>query len=89
MNKPLAFDCNRAGHVFVSVDSLESFILEYAHTAKQLSEAADKEINLVKRQTFIQSLAEVTRLIFKAGGLLEEVEAKPCPSGTESDQGEL
>jgi hypothetical protein len=89
MSKPLSFDCNGAGYVFVSVDSLESFILEHTHIAKQLGEAVDNEIDLAKRQTFIQSLAEVTQLIWKAGDLLEEVEAKLCPSGTESDGGEL
>ena len=87
MTNSLQFDCNGGAYVFVSVDALESFILEYTHIAKQLSEAVDSEINPTKRQTFIQSLAEVTQLIWKAGDLLEEVEAKLCPSGTESDGG--
>jgi len=89
MNNPLQFDCNGAGYIFVSVDSLESFYLEHVSIAKQLSDAVDSEINPAKRQTFIQSLAEVTQLIWKAGDLIEEVEAKLCPSGAESDRGEL
>ena len=89
MNNPLQFDCNGAAYVFVSVDALESFILEHVHIAKQLGDAVDSEINPAKRQTFIQSLAEVTQLIWRAGDLLEEVEAKLCPSGTESDGGEI
>jgi len=89
MNNTLSFDCNSAGYVFTSVDSLESFYLEHVSIAKQLSDAVDSEINPAKRQTFIQSLAEVTQLIWRAGDLLEEVEAKLCPSGTESDGGEL
>lgn len=72
----LQFDCNGASYQFVSVDALESFILENTHIAKQLSEAVDREIDLAKRQTFIASLAEVQNLIWKAGDLLNEVEAK-------------
>ena len=76
MSEILSFDCNGASYQFVSVDALESFILEHTHIAKQLGEAVDQEIDLAKRQTFIESLAEVTQLIWKAGDLLNEVEAK-------------
>ena len=76
MTEILSFDCNGASYQFVSVDALESFILEHTHIAKQLGEAIDRELDLAKRQTFIESLAEVTQLIWKAGDLLDEVEAK-------------
>ncbi len=76
MNNILSFDCNGASYQFVSVDVLESFILEHTHIAKQLGEAVDRELDLAKRQTFIESLAEVTQLIWKAGDLLNEVEGK-------------
>lgn len=70
----LSFDCNGASYQFVSVDALESFILEHTHIAKQLGDAVDREIDLAKRQTFIESLAEITQLIWKAGDLLNAVE---------------
>jgi hypothetical protein len=89
MTRILSFDCNDASYQFVSVDALENFILEHTHVAKQLSEAVDREIDLAKRQTFIASLAEVQNLIWKAGDLLNAVEAKLCPSGVESDGGDL
>ena len=76
MNNILSFDCNGASYQFVSVDALESFILEHTHIAKQLGEAVDRELDLAKRQTFIESLAEVTQLIWKAGDLLNKVEGK-------------
>jgi hypothetical protein len=76
MTEILLFDCNGESYQFVSVDALESFILEHTHIAKQLGEAVDQEIVLAKRQTFIESLAEVTQLIWKAGDLLNEVEGK-------------
>lgn len=89
MSEILSFDFNGASYQFVSVDALENFILEHSHIAKQLGEAIDLEIDLAKRQTFIASLAEVQNLIWRAGDLLNTVEAKLCPSGTESDGGEL
>lgn len=76
MTEILSFDCNGASYQFVSVDALESFTLEHTHIAKQLGEAVDRELDLAKRQTFIESLAEVTQLIWKAGDLLNEVEGK-------------
>ena len=87
MTEILSFDCNGASYQFVSVDALENFILEHTHIAKQLGDAVDCEIDLTKRQTFITSLAEVQNLIWKAGDLLNKVEAKLCPSGVESDGG--
>ena len=73
-NNPLQFDCNGASYLFVSVDSLENFILEHTHIAKQLGEAVDRELDIEKRNSFICSLAEVQNLIWKAGDLLSEVE---------------
>lgn len=89
MTEILSFDFNGASYQFVSVDALENFILEHTHTAKQLGEAIDLEIDLSKRQTFIESLAEVQNLIWKAGDLLNQVEANLCPSSAESDGGGL
>ena len=74
MSENLSFDFSGASYQFVSVDALESFVLEHLHIAKQLGEAIDLEIDLAKRQTFIASLAEVQNLIWKAGDLLNEVE---------------
>lgn len=74
MSEILSFDCNGANYQFVSVDALESFILENTHIAKQLGDAVDRELDLAKRQTFIESLAEVTQLIWRAGDLLNEIE---------------
>jgi hypothetical protein len=87
MTEILSFEFNQATYSFVTVDTLENFILEHTHIAKQLSDAVDREIDLAKRQTFITSLAEVQNLIWKAGDLLNKVEAKLCPSGVESDGG--
>jgi hypothetical protein len=89
MSEILSFDCNGGTYVFASVDALESWILEHAHIAKQLGEAIDRELDIEKRNSFICSLAEVQNLIWRAGDLLNELEAKLCPSGTESDGGEL
>ncbi|MBU3609686.1 hypothetical protein ICN32_03810 [Polynucleobacter wuianus] len=76
MTELFSFDCNGASYQFVSVDALESFVLEHTHIARQLGEAVDKELDLQKRQTFIASLAEVQNLIWKAGDLLNEVESR-------------
>lgn len=75
MTEILSFDCNGASYQFVSVDALENFILEHTHIAKQLGDAVDRELDLAKRQTFIESLAEVTQLIWKAGDLLNSIES--------------
>lgn len=73
MTEILSFEFNQASYQFVSVDALENFILDHCQIAKQLGEAVDRELDLAKRQTFIESLAEVTQLIWKAGDLLNEV----------------
>lgn len=73
---PIAFDFNGASYQFVSIDSLESFILEHTYIAKQLGEAIDLEMDLAKRQTFIESLAEVQNLIWRTGDLLTSLEVK-------------
>lgn len=72
----LSFDCNGASYQFVSVDALENFILEHSQIARQLGDAVDQEIDLAKRQTFIESLAEVQNLIWKAGDLLNSIEKR-------------
>jgi hypothetical protein len=74
MTNPLQFSLGNRTYRFVNVDALESFVLEHTHYAKQLGDAVDREINPVKRQTFIESLAEVTQLIWKGGDLLNEIE---------------
>lgn len=76
MNSPISFDHNGASYQFISIDALEQFVLEHNHVAKQLSEAVDREIDLRKRQTFINSLAEVQTLIWVAGDLLGSLEAE-------------
>ena len=86
---PLQFEQSGASYLFVSIGSLQSFILEHQRIAKQLNDAIDKELDLTKSQTFSTSLTEAQNLIWAAGKLLNEVEAKLCPTGTESDGGEL
>jgi hypothetical protein len=76
MAEILSFDCNGASYQFVSVDALESWILEHTHIAKQLGEAIDLELDIEKRNSFICSLAEVQNLIWAAGDLLNEVESR-------------
>ena len=89
MTEILSFDCNGASYQFVSVDALEEFVLQHTQYAKELGEAVDRELDLAKRQTFLASLSEVCNLIWLANDLLNSVEAKLCPSGVESDGGEL
>jgi len=89
MNNLLSFGFDGSIYQFTSIDALKFFIHEYAQISRQLGDDFDREVDLVKRQTFLGTLAEVTQLIWRAGNLLNQVEARLCPSGTESDGGEL
>ena len=74
MTNSLQFSLGNRTYRLIDVDALESFVLQHTHYAKQLGDAVDREINPTKRQTFIESLAEVAQLIWKAGDLLNEIE---------------
>ena len=74
MTRALQFTFGNRTYRFVSVDALEDWILQTTYRARQLGDAMDVELNLDKKQAYLEELAQLQQALWRAGDLLNAVE---------------